>query len=185
MGRELQPTNQDGQDVDDPITINGLVIYPNGKITDAETGETILTRDGSDVNVHTGGSVKNISNVQEEIQQIVDHPDRPPIARLDDTESIEIPIRVPDKSTLEVYRWGAFDASDGSAPAGLTAELLDGSDTVQASENTANNQSMSSTVASNQNTSGSASIFKLRAKNGTGSAINNPGVGCVFGYRVV
>lgn len=116
---------------------------------------------------------------------VVEDPERQFIARLDDTESIEIPVRVPDTQTLEVYRWGAFDASDGTAPAGLTVELLDGADTVQVSANTANNQSKSTPVASHSNTSGSASIFKVRAKNGTGAAINSPGVGMVAGFVVV
>lgn len=116
---------------------------------------------------------------------VVEDPERQFIARLDDTESIEIPVRVPDTQTLEVYRWGAFDASDGTAPAGLTVELLDGADTVQVSANTANNQSKSTPVASHSNSSGSASIFKVRAKNGTGAAINSPGVGMVAGFVVV
>lgn len=116
---------------------------------------------------------------------VVEDPERQFIARLDDTESIEIPVRVPDTQTLEVYRWGAFDASDGTAPAGLTVELLDGADTVQVSANTANNQSKSTPVASHSNSSGSASIFKIRAKNGTGAGINTPGVGMVAGFVVV
>lgn len=116
---------------------------------------------------------------------VVDHPDRPPIAELADTESIEIPIRVPDGSTLEVYRWGAFDVSDGSVPTGLAVELLDGADTVQASAETANSQDKSAPVASHANGSGTVSIFKVRAYNGTGGGLNTPGVGCAFGFRVV
>lgn len=121
----------------------------------------------------------------DEPKWLVDHPERPPITELGDTQSVEIPILVPNGSTLEVFLWGAFDVSDGSSPTGLTAELLDGADTVQASESTANNQDASTPVASHSNSSGSQSVFKLRAYNGTGAAINSPGVGCAFGYRVV
>jgi len=106
------------------------------------------------------------------------------ITALDDTESREIPLRVDDTETLEVYRWGAFDASDGTAPTGLDVELVDGSDTVQASANTVNNQSTSTPVASFTNSSGSTSVFKLRVNNTTGSAINSPGVGANFGWQI-
>jgi len=120
----------------------------------------------------------------DEAQWVTDHPDVPPIAELEDTESIELPIVVNDTETLEVYRWGAYDASDGTATTGLDVELLDASDTVQTSANTADNRNSSTPVASYQNTSGTTSIFKLRAYNGTGSAIDTPGVGCHFGYTV-
>lgn len=115
---------------------------------------------------------------------VVEEPDRPPISQLDDGDSFEIPVRVPDGSTLEVYRWGAYDAADGSTPTGLDVELLDGSDTVQVAQNTANSEDASAPVASHTNSSGSLSIFKLRAKNDTGSGIDSPGVGTHFGFRV-
>lgn len=92
---------------------------------------------------------------------------------------------VPANATLEVYRWGAFTVSTHSAPSGLTVELLDGSDTVQASANTVDDRDPASAVVSSENMSGSSSIFKLRARDGTGSPIDDPGVGCHFGYRVV
>lgn len=116
---------------------------------------------------------------------VVDNPERLPITELKDGDSIEIPVRVEDSETLEVYRWGAFDALDGSTPTGLDVELLDGADTVQASENTQNNEDDRTPIASYQNTSGSVSVFKLRAINLTGSAIDAPGVGTHFGYKVV
>lgn len=116
---------------------------------------------------------------------VVEYPYRPPIAALEDTESIEVPVRVPNNSTLEVYRWGAYNAADDTTPTSLDAELLDGSDTVQTSENTSNTENTENPIASHTNGSGSLSVFKLRAKNGTGSAINSPGVGCHFGFRVV
>ena len=116
---------------------------------------------------------------------VVDQPEVLPITELEDTESVELPIVVQDAETLEVYRWGAFDVSDGSVPTGLDVELLDDSDTTQASENTRDSSSTSTPVASYQNSSGTVSIFKLRAKNDTGSAIDSPGVGSQFGYRVV
>jgi hypothetical protein len=118
-------------------------------------------------------------------EYVVEYPDRFDITALDDGESREIPVQVADTETLEVYRWGAFDAADGTTPTGLDVELVDGSDTVQASANVGNNQSTSTPVASHQNTSGSESVFKLRVINGTGSAINAPGVGGQFGWVIV
>ena len=116
---------------------------------------------------------------------VVDNPNRLPIAELEDGESVELAIPVDDGETLEVYRWGAFDVSDGTAPTGLDVELLDDTDTVQASENTPNTQDDRTPVASYENTSGTVSVFNLRAKNDTGSAIDSPGVGPHFGYVVI
>jgi hypothetical protein len=115
---------------------------------------------------------------------VVAQPDRLPIVALDDGESVEVPIPLANGATLEVYRWGAYDVTDGSAPAGLVCELVDGTDTVQTSENTVNSQDAATPVASHENTSGSNSVFKLRAKNTTGGVLDSPGVGCHFGYRV-
>jgi hypothetical protein len=116
---------------------------------------------------------------------IVDSPDRLPITELRDGESIEIAVRVNDGDTLEVYRWGAFDASNSMAPTGLDVELLDGNDTVQESENTPNSESDQTPAASYENDSGGPSVLKLRAINHSGNAIVNPGVGAHFGYVVV
>lgn len=116
---------------------------------------------------------------------VVARPERLPIAALEAGESYEIPVRVADGETLHVHRWGAYDVSDGSVPTGLDVELVDGSDTVQAAENTANTQDASAPVASYQNSSGSVSIFKVRTANDTGSAIESPGIGAHFGYVVV
>jgi hypothetical protein len=115
----------------------------------------------------------------------VEKPDRLPIAELDDGDSIELAIPVPNGDILEVYRWGAFDASDGTVPTGLDVELLDGSDNVQSSANTVNEISLDVPLASFENSSGGPSIFNLRAYNGTGGEIDTPGVGAHFGYRVV
>lgn len=116
---------------------------------------------------------------------VVEYPTRPPIAALENNESIEVPVRVPNGSTLEVYRWGAYDASDDSTPTDLDAELLDGADTVQASENTANTEDTENPIASHTNATGSLAVYKLRARNETGSAIDSPGVGFHVGFRVV
>jgi len=116
---------------------------------------------------------------------VVETPDQLPLTELADGDSVELTIVVDDQEALEVYRWGAYDASDGSTPSGLDVELLDGSDTVQASANSQDSADKTSPVASHQNGSGSTSIFKLRAKNGTGSAIDSPGVGAHFGFVVV
>ena len=120
---------------------------------------------------------------------VVENPELLQLTELADTESTEISIPVADGETLEVYRWGGYDANDGTAPTGLDVELLDGSDTVQASENTVNTEDKSTPVASYTNSSGSQSIFKLRVYNGTGGTIpstdGDPGVGAHFGYVVV
>ena len=114
----------------------------------------------------------------------VHHPERLPITELGDGESIEIPVRVSDGEALHVHRWGAYDVADGTAPTGLDVELLDGTDTVQMSENTVDTHDDRIPVVSHENTSGSTSVFKLRAKNTTGSVIDSPGVGAHFGYLV-
>jgi hypothetical protein len=115
----------------------------------------------------------------------VENPDRLPITELADGDSIELSVPIANSETLDVYRWGAFDVSDGIAPTGLDVELLDGDDTVQASSNTTNQQDVHTPVASYENTSGSESVFKLRVKNRTGAAIDNPGVDSHFGYKVI
>jgi hypothetical protein len=143
--------------------------------------------DGLDVTDDGDGSV-TIDKHSVSADELVASPNgTPPNATLDDTETVEITVPVPDSSTLEVFLWGAYKVSDGTAPTGLDVELLDGSDTAQASENTTRTASTdeNSPVASYTNSSGSQSIFKLRALNGTGSAISDPGVGAIFGYRVV
>lgn len=121
----------------------------------------------------------------DEIQHLVDHPDRAGVKLLEDTESYDISVPVPDGETLEVYRWGVWKVADYTAPAGLQVQLLDDSDTTQASANTTNNQATGSPVASLANSSGSASLYKLRITNGTGGALTTDGVDGHFGYRVV
>jgi len=120
---------------------------------------------------------------------VIQNPDRNRATELADGESVEIPIAVEDGETLEVYRWGAFDASDHTAPTGLDVELLDGADTVQIAENTTNTEDTGNAIASYQNTTGSVSVFKLRAKNDSGNTIGDgtgdPGVGSHFGYLVI
>jgi hypothetical protein len=116
------------------------------------------------------------------------NPDRFQAAQLDDGESYEVPIQVPDGNVLEVYRWGAYDTSDNTAPPGLRVELLDGDDVVQQSETTANTQNETTPIAAHTNTAGSERVFTLRGKNDTGGSIgdaqDHPGVGMHFGYRV-
>lgn len=122
-------------------------------------------------------------------RRLVDDPQRLPAAALDAGDSIEIPIPVADGETLEVYRWGAYNAADYTAPTGLDVELVDGSDVVQTAENTTNTEDATAPVASLQNTTGTLSVYKLRAANDTGSAIGDadadPGVGSHFGFWVV
>lgn len=102
---------------------------------------------------------------------------------LADGDSTEISVPVADGEALTVKRWGGYLISDGTAPAGLTVELLDGADTIQASENTVDTRNESG-VASYTNSSGSMQIFKLRVHNGTGTDYTTDGVGAMFGYEV-
>lgn len=139
---------------------------------------------GDTLRIDTSGEVSKISGAD----AVVDDPDRNRAAELADGDSIEIPIPVEDGETLNVYRWGAFDASDHTAPTGLDVELVDGSDVVQVAANTTNTQDVTSPVASLTNTSGDTVVYKLRAKNDTESPIGDtdtaPGVGAHFGFRV-
>ena len=146
---------------------------------DTDGSGVIEARNLRDVGVAIDASTLERSSL------VVDDPQRLPIAELADGESIELPIPVADGETLKVYRWGAFDVSDGTAPTGLDVELLDGSDTVQVSANTADDQNTDIPVASYENRSGTKSVFKLRAINQTGSNMRSPGVGCHFGFQVV
>ena len=157
--------------------------------TDISDGGTTVVSETTDIDftdllVATDDTDGTGSVAFDDIGYVVEYPQRFDITALDDTESREIPLLVDDTQTLGVYRWGAFDASDGTAPTGLDVELVDGSDTVQASANTTNNQSTSTPVASFTNSTGTTSVFKLRVNNTTGSAINTPGVGANFGWQI-
>jgi hypothetical protein len=121
------------------------------------------------------------------IEHLVDSPNgTPPVALLEDGESVEVTVVVPAGEALKVYRWGAYTIADGTAPTGLDVRLLDGSDTVQASENTTDTESTDTTapVASYMNSSGSPSVFKLRANNATGNTYTMDGVGAHFAYII-
>ena len=140
---------------------------------------------GNDVTLDYRIYTLDVSVSKSEVQNLVDSPNgHVPTALLEDTESVEISVPVPDGENLKVYRWGAFKISDGTAPTGLQVQLLDGSDTVQASENTVNTENTSSPVASYGNATGSLSIFKLRVDNATGNAYTTDGVGGLFAYVV-
>lgn len=170
------------------VSESGSVVAENITELDAIGGISIKDAGDGIAKIETLGESGEAA--YDEIDHIVDHPDRLPIAGLADGDSIEIPVSVPDSYSLEVYRWEAYDVADGSAPSGLTVELLDESDTIHASENTAGTQDKSSPVASHTNSTGSESIYKLRANNGTGSSLGldsdaSPGVGATFGFRVV
>lgn len=172
------------------ITETATLTFPDKAAASATVGDL---RDGSIVRsraagrqyIANGGSLDDLLT---QVESVVQAPDRNRAAELDAGESIEIPIPVEDGETLNVYRWGAFDASDHTAPTGLDVELVDGGDVVQAAANTTNSQNLTSPVASLTNTTGGIVVYKLRAKNDTTSAIGDtdtaPGVGAHFGYRV-
>lgn len=158
-----------------------LIDDENGgfEILDTGTGESVTITEGAVSWTDTN-----------EIEYVVSDEgvDRNRATELSDGDSIEIPIPVADGETLKVYRWGAYDASDYTAPTGLDVELVDGGDVVQTAANTTNNQDTTSPVASYTNSTGSVQVFKLRVKNDTGSAIGDaagdPGIGSHFGYLV-
>jgi len=105
---------------------------------------------------------------------------------LDSGDSAEITVPVPNGESVEVFRWGGYKVTDGTAPSSLKVQVKDGSDNVDVSANTVNSQSTdpASPLASVSNGSGSLSIFKLAVNNGTSGTIADPGVGAIFAYRV-
>jgi|GEM_PF-320854 hypothetical protein len=149
-----------------PVSINGRVILPDGTV---ETSAT--SSDG-------GLSLAQIA---------VSKPESVTTAALGDQDAIELSKALEPGDTLEVYRWGARKVANGSVPTGLEVRLLDGTDTVVASEQTALTQSTDTPVASHENTGSSVEIVKLQAFNGTGGAIDadGDGVGSEFGAVVV
>jgi hypothetical protein len=145
-------------------------------VTNAEDHRNIGPTLGADI---VDDNALNLPSV------VVKNPQRLPISALYDGESIEIAVRLSNSETIHIYRWGAFDVGSGSAPIGLSVELLDDNDNVQESATTANTQNVDGPIASHTNSSGSESVVKLRAKNDTGTTINDPGVGAHFSYVVV
>jgi len=183
-----------GVDSDPSFSANYAWDYTWGEAWDDTNSEKDVTIDATwDTDPGSGNDVVldyriytlDVSVSKSRKQDLVDSPNgNVPTALLEDTESIEISVPVPDGESLKVYRWGAYLISDGSAPTGLQVQLLDGGDTVQASENTSNTESTGTPVASHGNASGSLSIFKLRIDNATGNSYTTDGVGGLFAYVV-
>jgi hypothetical protein len=186
-------------DTNDTARFDGLDVTVTGELT-VETLLTVPTL-GSDPSNPGDGTVWYRTDLDEyrgvedgttvtfrtdsRAEVLVDSPNGGiPTALLEATESVEISVPVPDGETLKVYRWGAYKISDGTAPAGLNVQLLDGSDTVQASANTTNAENTASPVTSHANSSGSLSVFKLAINNNTGSDFTTDGVGGTFAYLV-
>lgn len=165
----------------------GTLIDPSAALTvedDASEQGAVGTVDFGTGLTATVSSGEAAVDVVRNPQWLIESPNgTPPTALLEAGDSVEISVPVDDGETLTVYRWGGYLISDGTAPTGLDVELLDGSDTVQASSNTADTHSTAG-VASYTNSSGSTSIFKLRARNATGTDYVTDGVGAVFGYEV-
>lgn len=153
---------------------------------DLHDGTNIHLRDPRESYRIEGSTLERIHT---EIEQLVEHPDRKQAVELDNGDSHEIPVIVPDGARLEVYRWGAYNGDELTAPTGLDVELLDEDDTVQETANTVDDKDIDTPVASHENTTGSDQVFVLRCKNDTGDVIgdgdDDRGVGMHFGYRVV
>lgn len=183
-----------GVDSDPSFNANYAWDYTWGEAWDDTNSEKDVTVDATwDTDPGSGNDVVldyriytlDVSISKSRIQDLVDSPNgHVPTALLEDTESVEITLPVPDGETLKVYRWGCYQLSDGTAPTGLQVQLLDGAGTVQASANTVNTENVSSPVASYTNSSGSLAIFKLRVNNGTGNALTTDGAGGHFAYVV-
>lgn len=160
--------------------------HPNVAVWEFDTDGTGVTNVTDRRTVGQDLDAKRLTG-KSRVEHLVDSPNgTPPIALLEDTESVEITVVVPDGETLKVYRWGVYNIANGTAPTGLRAELLDGGDTVQANENTTDTESTdpASPVVSHTNSSGSPSVFKLRAYNATGNNYTIDGVGGHFSYIV-
>lgn len=100
---------------------------------------------------------------------LVNSPELFPRTTLDDTESIEKDIVVPDGETLTIYRWGVHRTSDDTAPTNLDIELLDETDSVDTTANTTDNENTAG-IASITNSSGGEHVYTVRLKNDTGSS---------------
>lgn len=140
----------------------------------------------NDIDDDGDGIVNNSDKLEGKtyVEHLIDAPNgQLDTALLEDTETTSITVRVPDTETLTVYAWGVWKVSDGTAPTGLEAELVDQSGTVQTSANTTWTENTGG-VASYQNTSGSQKIYRLRANNATGNNYTTNGVGGAFAYIV-
>jgi len=183
-----------GVNADPSFDANYAWDYDWGEAWDNASGEKDVTIDASwDTDPGSGNDVEldyrvytlDVSISKSRVQSLVDSPNgNIPTALLEDTESIEISVPVPNTETLKVYRWGAYKISDGTAPAGLEVQLLGDSDNIQASENTVNTESTTGPVVQHGNASGSLSIFKLRINNNTGNGYTTDGIGGLFAYVV-
>lgn len=148
------------------------------------TGMNDLAVDyGTSTNAHVeGNEPRSVNN--EWVRRLVDSPnvtiEEQSIGSAAETR---VTIQVANGETLKVYRWGAYQTSDGAAVTDLDVELQDGADTVQATANTADNESTdpATPVASHTNSSGSTSLFKLAIANDTAGAIT---AGGFFAYAV-
>lgn len=100
---------------------------------------------------------------------LVDNPELFPRATLDDTESIEVDIPVPNGETLTIYRWGVHRTSDDTAPTSLEVQLLDETDTAQTTANTTDAENTAG-ITSLTNSSGSLVFYTIRLINNTGSS---------------
>lgn len=139
--------------------------------------------------VVTDGTVQDNSPVtdSEWVQRLVDSPNGHIMnVVLDNGDSAEIPVPVPDGEDIKVYRWGSYRISDSTSPNGLVVRLKEGDDTVNTSDGAIDKESTdpASPVAQHTNNTGSLSIMKLAVNNGTGSTIADPGVAAHFAYVV-
>lgn len=148
-----------------------------------------VTRDDSDVLVHSGGTVQNLSNIGTGgngggggASDVISSPNlNIPYSELADGDRLGFPVAVPPSDTIEVQSWGVTD-TDGETPTGLAVELRDPSDNLVSSENTAWNSNPNG-IASWTNDTGQHASVTLAIYNGSGSGYADPaGVGGQVGY---
>lgn len=197
MGNTIDQTDGDGLEVlgasDNATIVGNSVTNPDQNQTGSPAIDTSNAPAGAQL-IGNNPSGKDTPVGQSDdltdagwVQRLVDTPNGQfPNSVLDNGESAEITVPVPDGETIKVFRWGAYKVSDGTTPADLDLELKDGADTVRATENTGDTESTdpAAPVASHTNNSGSVSIYKIAIVNDTGGTITDPGVGGFAAYVV-
>lgn len=148
-----------------------------------------FTRNGSDVLVHTGGSVVSLSDVGTGGSggggtDVISSPNLSiPYTELADGERVGNPVSLADGEMIEVRMWGVSD-TDGNTPAGLAVQLRDETDSIVDSAETPWDASPTG-ITSYENTSGVRQTVSLTVNNATGTNYADPnGVGAQFGYVI-
>lgn len=159
------------------IPVEGLFDLSDTGSDPATNGE--VSHNAGDIKVHSGGQVRNLSNILSPVR-LIEGPNLPvPEQSLSSGETWTHSVPVPDGQTATVYLWGAYTSS-GTVPTGLSVRFLDPSGTAIQTEETARTANEAG-IASHSNSSGGLQFVELVINNGTG---NPHTVGGQFGYEV-